>query len=39
MNQADKSAVNASPRAMRVVMDGIGSELQSYSTSNLQIVK
>jgi hypothetical protein len=40
MNQADKpAAVAASPRAMRVVMDGIGSELQSYSSSNLQIVK
>ena len=39
MSSNDKSAVNASPRAMRVVMDGIGSELQSYSTSNLQIVK
>lgn len=31
--------VQASPRAMRVVMDGISGELQSYSTSNLQIVK
>ena len=31
--------IAASPRAMRVVMDGIGSELQSYSTNNLQIVK
>ncbi|UJW86777.1 cache domain-containing protein [Devosia sp. SL43] len=40
MNQADKpAAMAASPRAMRVVMDGIGSELQSYSSSNLQIVK
>lgn len=40
MSQADKSsAFAASPRAMRVVMDGIGSELQSYSSSNLQIVK
>ncbi|SEQ02136.1 Methyl-accepting chemotaxis protein (MCP) signalling domain-containing protein [Devosia sp. YR412] len=29
----------ASPRAMRVVMDGISGELQSYSNSNLQIVK
>jgi len=32
-------AVTASPRAMRVVMDGIGTELQSYSSNNLQIVK
>jgi hypothetical protein len=31
--------VAASPRAMRVVMDGISGELQSYSSSNLQIVK
>ena len=35
----DKFAVAASPRAMRVVMDGISGELQSYSNSNLQIVK
>lgn len=32
-------AVPASPRAMRVVMDGISGELQSYSRTNLQIVK
>jgi hypothetical protein len=34
-----KTGVIASPRAMRIVMDGIGSELQSYATNNLQIVK
>ena len=34
-----KSGVVASPRAMRIVMDGIGSELQSYASNNLQIVK
>jgi len=39
MNSNDKGAVAASPRAMRVVMDGISGELQSYSNSNLQIVK
>ncbi|WP_316355418.1 methyl-accepting chemotaxis protein [Devosia sp.] len=39
MNSKDNTAVAASPRAMRVVMDGISGELQSYSTSNLQIVK
>jgi hypothetical protein len=39
MNTNDNTAVAASPRAMRVVMDGISGELQSYSTSNLQIVK
>ncbi|MBU2369474.1 MAG: hypothetical protein KKF14_17080 [Alphaproteobacteria bacterium] len=39
MSSNDTSAVNASPRAMRVVMDGISGELQSYSNSNLQIVK
>jgi hypothetical protein len=33
------AGVLASPRAMRVVMDGISGELQSYSSSNLQIVK
>lgn len=33
------SEVPASPRAMRIVMDGIGSELQSYSLGNQQIVK
>jgi len=31
--------VAASPRAMRVVMEGIGQELHSYSAGNLQIVK
>ena len=39
MNSNERLAVPASPRAMRVVMDGIGSELQTYSSSNLQIVK
>jgi hypothetical protein len=39
MNSNDNAAVAASPRAMRVVMEGIGTELQSYSSSNLQIVK
>ena len=39
MSAKDNSAIAASPRAMRVVMDGIGTELQSYSSSNLQIVK
>lgn len=39
MSTKDNPSVVASPRAMRVVMDGIGSELQSYSSSNLQIVK
>ena len=39
MNSKDNTAVAASPRAMRVVMDGISGELQSYSSSNLQIVK
>ena len=33
------TAVAASPRAMRVVMDGISGELESYSSNNLQIVK
>ncbi|KKB12846.1 chemotaxis protein [Devosia geojensis] len=33
------AGVSASPRAMRVVMDGISGELESYSSSNLQIVK
>ena len=33
------SGMPASPRAMRIVMDGIGSELQSYSLGNQQIVK
>lgn len=31
--------VAASPRAMRVVMEGIGQELHTYSVGNLQIVK
>ena len=39
MSDANKSVVAASPRAMRVVMDGISGELQNYSSSNLQIVK
>ncbi|HEV7345853.1 MAG TPA: methyl-accepting chemotaxis protein [Devosia sp.] len=39
MKADDQAAIAASPRAMRVVMDGIGTELQSYSSSNLQIVK
>jgi hypothetical protein len=39
MSSNDKGAIIASPRAMRVVMDGISGELQSYSNSNLQIVK
>ncbi len=40
MTQSEKPAlVPASPRAMRVVMDGIGKELQSYSVGNQQIVK
>ena len=40
MTTSDKApAATASPRAMRVMMDGIGRELQSYSSSNLQIVK
>lgn len=39
MTSKDNTAVAASPRAMRVVMDGISGELQSYSSSNLQIVK
>ncbi|MEO5805180.1 methyl-accepting chemotaxis protein [Devosia sp.] len=39
MSVTEKAAVAASPRAMRVVMDGISGELQSYSTSNQQIVK
>ena len=38
---ADKAApeIAASPRAMRVVMEGIGQELHTYSAGNLQIVK
>lgn len=39
MSNSEKAVVAASPRAMRVVMDGISGELQSYSSSNLQIVK
>ena len=39
MTNNGKTGVVASPRAMRIVMDGIGSELQSYATNNLQIVK
>jgi len=39
MDQDGFSALAASPRAMRVVMDGISGELQSYSASNLQIAK
>jgi hypothetical protein len=40
MGQTDEiAAIGASPRAMRVVMDGISGELQSYSSSNQQIVK
>ena len=39
MNSALNTGVAASPRAMRVVMDGISGELESYSSSNLQIVK
>ncbi|WEK05406.1 MAG: methyl-accepting chemotaxis protein [Candidatus Devosia phytovorans] len=39
MTNKEHSAVAASPRAMRVVMDGISGELNSYATSNLQIVK
>ena len=39
MTSNGKTGVAASPRAMRIVMDGIGSELQSYATNNLQIVK
>jgi len=39
MTSNGKTGVTASPRAMRIVMDGIGSELQSYATNNLQIVK
>jgi len=39
MTSTKTSALAASPRAMRVVMDGISGELQSYSSSNLQIVK
>jgi hypothetical protein len=34
-----KLKIAASPRAMRVVMDGIGRELQTYSIGNQQIVK
>jgi hypothetical protein len=39
MTSKENGAVAASPRAMRVVMDGISGELQKYATSNLQIVK
>ena len=39
MSISDKTAVAASPRAMRIVMDGIGTELQSYASNNMQIVK
>jgi len=39
MGHAEQSDVGASPRAMRVVMDGISGELQLYSNSNQQIVK
>ncbi len=39
MTPNENGIVAASPRAMRVVMDGISGELQSYSNSNLQIVK
>lgn len=39
MNENTKPAIAASPRAMRIVMDGIGTELHSYSVGNQQIVK
>jgi len=39
MEEKGKSGVAASPRAMRVVMEGIGRELQTYSAGNQQIVK
>jgi hypothetical protein len=39
MDDHAKREVAASPRAMRVVMEGIGQELHTYSVGNLQIVK
>ncbi|MGV8831988.1 MAG: methyl-accepting chemotaxis protein [Devosia sp.] len=39
MNAHSKPVIVASPRAMRIVVDGIGSELQSFSVNNLQVVK
>lgn len=39
MDNFSKAGVAASPRAMRVVMDGIGRELHTYSVGNQQIVK
>ena len=39
MDDFSKAGVAASPRAMRVVMDGIGRELHTYSVGNQQIVK
>jgi hypothetical protein len=39
MAARENPAIAASPRAVRVVMDGIGRELQSYSLGNQQIVK
>ncbi len=39
MNDKSKPSIAVSPRAMRIVMDGIGTELHSYSVGNQQIVK
>ena len=39
MDSRAPQEVAASPRAMRVVMEGIGQELHTYSVGNLQIVK
>ncbi|MDR3472553.1 MAG: methyl-accepting chemotaxis protein [Devosia sp.] len=38
-NTARQSSFEASPRAMRVVMDGINGDLQRYTDSNSKIVK
>ena len=39
MKDISRVELAASPRAMRVVMDGIGSELHTYSVGNQRIVK
>lgn len=39
MKTTEKLEVAASPRAMRIVMDGISRELHTYSVGNQQIVK
>ena len=39
MNAHSKPVVVASPRAMRIVVDGIGRELQSFSANNSQIAR